>query len=106
MRFGATLLDGLLARQQVRLSALGRDLIPVLDKTRTRLRQDAVRAGWLRRFRQEQRTPRGEQLLKEIHSVVRPRDHSHGSHGHGGYDSGYGAYGSHSGGFGSGHGGH
>lgn len=71
LRFEATLLDGLLSRQQVRLSALGQDLIPVLGKVRVQLRRDAVRAGRLRRFRREQRTTRGERLLEEIHDFRR-----------------------------------
>jgi hypothetical protein len=67
LRFEATLLDGLLDRQQVRLSELGQDLVPVLGKVRAQLRQDAIRAGRLRRFRRGQRTARGEGLLEEIH---------------------------------------
>jgi hypothetical protein len=71
LRFEATLLDGLLSQRQVRLSAAGQDLIPVLGKVRAQLRRDAVRAGRLRRFRREQRTARGEQLLEEIHDFRR-----------------------------------
>jgi hypothetical protein len=71
LRFEATLLDGLLSQRQVRLSALGQDLIPVLGKVRAQLRQDAVRAGRLRSFRREQRTARGERLLEEIHGFRR-----------------------------------
>ena len=71
LRFEATLLDGLLSHRQVRLSALGQDLIPVLGKVRVQLRQDAVRARRLRRFRREQRTARGERLLEEIHGFRR-----------------------------------
>jgi hypothetical protein len=71
LRFEATLLDGLFSQRQVRLSALGQDLIPVLGKVRAQLRQDAVRAGRLRRFRREQRTAHGERLLEEIHGFRR-----------------------------------
>ena len=71
LRFEATLLDGLLSRQQVQLSALGQDLIPVLGNVRVQLRRDAVRAGRLQRFRREQRTKRGERLLEEIHDFRR-----------------------------------
>ena len=67
LRFEVTLLDGLFARQSaVRLSELGQTLIPVLNRFRTQLRRDAVRHGRLRRWRRDQRSPRGEQLLKQI----------------------------------------
>jgi hypothetical protein len=64
-------LRGWRSRQQVQLSALGQDLIPVLGNVRVQLRRDAVRAGRLRRFRREQRTTRGERLLEEIHDFRR-----------------------------------
>ena len=71
LRFEATLLDGLLSQRQVRLSGLGQDLIPVLGHVRAQLRQDAVRAGRLRRFRRERRTARGDRLLADIHGFRR-----------------------------------
>lgn len=65
--FEATLLDGLFGQERVvRLSAAGPGLRPVLDRFRAQLGRDAVRRGWLRRWRRGQRTPRGEQLLREI----------------------------------------
>lgn len=68
LAFEATLLDGLFSRERmVRLSAAGPELLPVLNRLRAQLGRDAVQRGWLRRWRRGQRTPRGEQLLREIH---------------------------------------
>jgi hypothetical protein len=68
LRYEATLLDGLFARQGVvRLSEIGRALIPALSRVRAQLRRDAVRQGRLRRWHRDQRTPGGEQLLRQIH---------------------------------------
>lgn len=68
LRFEATLLDGLFARQSaVRVSEISQELIlPALDQVRAQLRRDAVRHGRLRPWRRDQRTPRGEQLLQQI----------------------------------------
>jgi hypothetical protein len=62
LRFEGTLLDGLFARRSpARLGELGQDLIPANNRTRSQLDRDAVRRGWLRRWRHHQRTPHGEQ---------------------------------------------
>ena len=68
LRFEATLLDGLFARQSaVRVSEISQELIlPVLNRVRAQLSRDAVRHGRLRRWRRGQRTPRGEQLFQQI----------------------------------------
>jgi len=67
LRYEATLLDGLFARQgAVRLSEISRALIPALSRVRAQLSRDAVRHGRLRRWHRDQRTPRGEQLLRQI----------------------------------------
>jgi hypothetical protein len=66
--FEVTLLDGLFGREPVvRLSEVGPELLPVLSRFRAQLGRDAAQRGWLRRWRRGQRTPRGEQLLREIH---------------------------------------
>jgi hypothetical protein len=70
LRFEATLLNGLFARQPVvLLSETGHGLITVLDRFRAQLSRDAVRHGWLRRWPRGNRSPRGEQLLKQIHNL-------------------------------------
>lgn len=72
LRFEVTLLDGLFARQSlVRLSEISQALIPALNRFRAQLRRDAVRHGRLRRWRRDQRSPRGEQLLKQIQEFRR-----------------------------------
>jgi hypothetical protein len=71
-QFERTLLDGLFAgRSRAGLGELGQDLIPALNRTRSQLYRDAVRRGWLRLWRQHQRTPHGEQLVKQINSFRR-----------------------------------
>jgi hypothetical protein len=72
LRFEATLLDGLFAQRPVfRLSEIGQDLIPALNRARAQLRRDAIRQGWLRRWPHDRRTPQGEQLLKQIQAFRR-----------------------------------
>jgi len=72
LAFEATLLDGLFGQERVvRLSAAGPGLRPVLGRFRAQLGRDAVQRGWLRRWRRGQRTPRGEQLLREIQGFRR-----------------------------------
>ena len=72
LRFEAALLDGIFARQYpARLGEISGDLIPALNQVRTQLYRDAVRRGWLRRWQHGRRTPRGEQLLKQIQSFRR-----------------------------------
>lgn len=69
LRFEATLLEGMFGQQPVvRLSQMGDEQIPVLNRFRANLQRDAVRHGWLRRWHRGQRTPRGEQLLRQIHA--------------------------------------
>ena len=65
--FETVMLDGLFGSQaQVCLPEAGAGLLPVLDRVRAELRRDAVRHGWLRRWRQDRRTEHGEQLLRQI----------------------------------------
>jgi hypothetical protein len=72
LRFEATLLDGLFARQHtVQLSEIGQGLVPVLNRFRAQLSRDAVRNGRLRRWHQTRRPARGERLLKQIHDFRR-----------------------------------
>lgn len=67
LRFEASLLNGVFARQSVaRVGEISKDLIPALNRMRRQLYRDAVRRGWLRRWHHGRRTPRGEQLLKQI----------------------------------------
>jgi hypothetical protein len=62
-----TLLDGLFGPQaQVRLVGIGGELVPALNRVRAELGRDAVRSGWLRRWRRDQRTEQGEQLFRQI----------------------------------------
>jgi hypothetical protein len=70
--FEVTLLDGLFGHQPVvLLSEIGEALIPALNRFRRQLRRDAVRHGWLRRWHRDKRTPRGEQLLRQIQGFRR-----------------------------------
>jgi hypothetical protein len=70
--FEMTLLDGLFGRQrQLRVSEIRDVLLPALNRFRGQLRRDAVRHGWLRRWHTDKRTPRGEQLLAQIHGFRR-----------------------------------
>jgi len=72
LSFEMTLLDGLFGHQpQLRLSKIGDVLLPALNRFRAQLRRDAVRHGWLRRWHADKRTPRGEQLLTQIHRFRR-----------------------------------
>jgi uncharacterized membrane protein YgcG len=72
LRFEKTLLNGIFARQSVaRVGEISQDLIPALNRMRRQLYRDAVRRGWLRRWRHGRRTVRGELLLKEIQSFRR-----------------------------------
>ena len=70
--FETVMLDGLLgSRAQVRLPEAGTGLLPVIDRVRAELHRDAVRHGWLRRWRQDRRTEHGEQLLRQIQGFRR-----------------------------------
>jgi hypothetical protein len=70
--FEKILLSGLFGPQaQVRLPGIGGELIPTLNRVRAELRQDAVRRGWLRRWRRDRRTEQGEQLLGQIQGFRR-----------------------------------
>ena len=70
--FEMALLDGLFGDQpQLHLSKIGDVLRPALDRFRAKLRREAVRHGWLRRWHSDKRTPRGEQLLTQIHRFRR-----------------------------------
>ncbi len=67
LAYETTLLTGLFAGQStVRLSEISQALIPTLNLVRAQIRRDAVQHGWLRRWPRDQRTARGEQLLKQI----------------------------------------
>lgn len=59
----AGLFDG---PDEVRLSALGEPFLRTLDRVRRQVVRDAVRHGWLSRWRHETRTSRGERLLAEV----------------------------------------
>jgi hypothetical protein len=66
--FERTLLDGLFyGNSLVRMSGLGETFLLPMNQMRKQLRRDAVRNGRLRRWRRGKRTPRGEQLLHQIH---------------------------------------
>jgi hypothetical protein len=70
--FEMTLLGGLFGRQaQLRLPGIGDELIPTLNRVRAELRRDAVRHGWLRRWRRDRRTGQGDQLLRQIQGFRR-----------------------------------
>ncbi len=70
--FEMILLGGLSGPQaQVCLPGIGGELIPTLNRVRAELRRDAVRHGWLRRWRRDQRTEQGEQLLGQIQGFRR-----------------------------------
>jgi hypothetical protein len=65
--FEMTLLDGLFGPQaRVRLVGIGGELVPALNRVRAELGRDAIRNGWLRRWRRDQRTEQGEQLFRQI----------------------------------------
>jgi hypothetical protein len=66
------LLAGLFGgRSEVGLPGLGKPFLHALDRVRRQLIRDAVRRGWLRRWRRETRTTRGDQLLAAIQDVRR-----------------------------------
>ena len=70
--FEMILLGGLFGPQaQVHLPGIGGELIPTLNRVRAELRRDAVRHGWLRRWRRDRRTEQGEQLLGQIQGFRR-----------------------------------
>lgn len=72
LRFEATLLDGLFAgRSTVRLAERGPELVPVLARVRSQIIRDAVRRGWLRRWRHDRRTSDGDQLLARAQAFRR-----------------------------------
>lgn len=61
------LLDGLADYDApARLSVLAAEFSLVLSKVRTELIRDAVHRGWLRRWHHGQRTPRGEELARQL----------------------------------------
>ena len=64
----AGLFDG---RSEAGLSGLGKPFLQTLNRVRRQLIRDAVRRGWLRRWRRETRTTRGEQLLAAIQDFRR-----------------------------------
>ena len=64
----AGLFDG---RREVSLPGLGKPFLRTLDRVRRQLIRDAVRRGWLRRWRREIRTTRGDQLLAAIQDFRR-----------------------------------
>jgi hypothetical protein len=72
LRFEATLLHGLVdGRPSVRLGERGPDLVRVLERVRAQIVGDAVRRGWLRRFRSTRRTSQGDQLLASAQAFRR-----------------------------------
>lgn len=70
--FERTLLDGLFyGNSLVRMSGLGETFVLPLNQVRKQLRRDAVRSGRLRRWGRGKRTPRGTELLRQIHDFRR-----------------------------------
>jgi hypothetical protein len=70
--FEAVLLGGLFGSEaQVRLPGIGDELIPALNRVRAELRRDAVRRGWLQRWRRGRRTEQGGQLLRQVQGFRR-----------------------------------
>ena len=66
------LLEQLADRAQiVRLSSLAADLGQDLGKVRRALEHEAVAQGWVRRLRHDQRTPKGEELVRRVRSFQR-----------------------------------
>ena len=57
--------------QVVRLSSLAADLGQDLGKVRRALEHEAVAQGWVRRLRHDQRTPKGEELVRRLRSFQR-----------------------------------
>jgi hypothetical protein len=53
------------------LSALADGFGPILDETRKALVRQAVRQGWLRHLHPDQRTPKGEDLARQVRSFQR-----------------------------------
>jgi hypothetical protein len=67
LRFELTLCEGLFAgKAVVGLSGRGQELVPALSAVRSQISRDAIRNGWLSRWRRQHRTSRGEQLLTRI----------------------------------------
>lgn len=61
------LLDGLVEVDgPARLSTLASRFGTALDESRSALVHEAVRRGWLRHLRHDQRTPKGEDLAREV----------------------------------------
>jgi hypothetical protein len=70
--FERTMLDGLFyGNSLVRLSGLGETFLLPMNQMRKQLRRDAIRNHRLRRWGRGKRTPRGEQLLHQIHDFRR-----------------------------------
>ena len=66
LSFEMALLNGMFGpRAQVRLPGIGDELVPALNRVRMELGRDAIRNGWLRRWRRTG-TEQGEQLLRQI----------------------------------------
>lgn len=57
--------------QTVLLSSLAADLGQDLGKVRRALEHEAVAQGWIRRLRHDQRTPKGEELVRRVRSFQR-----------------------------------
>jgi hypothetical protein len=58
-----------------RLSELGAQLGPGLDRVRGALVHEAVRQGWLRDVHKDERTPEGEELARDVRSFQRELRH-------------------------------
>jgi hypothetical protein len=70
--FELALLGGLFGRHaQLSLPGSADNPVPALDRVRTELERDAIRHGWLRRWRRDQRTAQGEQLLRQVQGFRR-----------------------------------
>lgn len=57
--------------QTVLLSSLAADLGQDLGKVRRALEDEVVAQGWVRRLRHDQRTPKGEELVRRVRSFQR-----------------------------------
>src|ERR1700730_13163098 len=66
------LLDQLAGRgRPVLLSSLAADLGQGLGKVRRALEHEGIAQGWVRRLRHDQRTPKGEELVRHVRSFQR-----------------------------------
>lgn len=72
LEYEKRLLDGLIAvGTPTRLSALASRFGTALDETRLALVREAVHRGWLRHLHHDQRSPKGEDLARQVRSFQR-----------------------------------